>query len=108
MHEASLCMGIEPIEAEGFEADDVIATLAHLAKKAGMRTTIVTVDKDFCQLVQDGVVEIADPVKHIRIGEEAVRKIWGVPAKQVTFMQALMGDTADNIPGVDGVGPKNA
>lgn len=108
MHEASRCLGIEPIEAEGFEADDLIATLARMAKERGMRTTIVTVDKDFAQCVEDGVVELADPVKHIRLGSKQVKKIWGVLPDRVIDLQTLMGDAADNIPGVQGVGPKTA
>jgi 5'-3' exonuclease len=108
MREASRSLGIEPMEVEGFEADDVLATLARMAKERGARTTIVTVDKDLAQLVEDGVVEIADPIKHVRLMAKHVEEIWGVQPDQVTFLQALMGDSADNIPGVQGVGAKTA
>lgn len=108
LYEASRSLGIEPIDAEGFEADDVIATLSKMAKVRGMRTTIVTVDKDFAQLVEDGAIEIADPVKHIRFTSKEVQKVWGVPPERVVEMQTLIGDSADNIPGVQGIGPKYA
>jgi 5'-3' exonuclease len=106
--EAARVLGLEPVELEGWESDDIIATLAARAKAAGIRATIVSQDKDFAQCVEDGVVEIADPVKHIRLMSKQVEKIWGVPPDRVTHLQALMGDSADNIPGVPGVGPKTA
>lgn len=104
MREASRSMGIEPIEHVGFEADDVIATLATLAGIAGKRTTIVTVDKDFAQLVIDDVIELADPVKRTRVRQKDVVAMFGVPPALVPDVQALCGDIVDNIPGVPGVG----
>lgn len=106
--EAARMLGLEPVELEGWESDDVIATLAAKAKAAGIRATIVSQDKDFAQCVEDGVIEIADPVKHIRILSKHVEKVWGVAPARVPDLQALMGDAADNIPGVDGIGPKTA
>lgn len=108
MREASRSMGIEPIERDGFEADDVIATLATLAGIAGKRTTIVTVDKDFAQLVIDDVIELVDPVKRTRVRQKDVVAMFGVPPALVPDVQALCGDIVDNIPGVPGVGMHKA
>lgn len=109
MRHAAEVLGFTPIEREGFEADDVIASLARAASKLGIRTTIVSSDKDFCQLVSDGLVEIVDPVAHLRILEADVRgRKFGVEPGQVPDVQALAGDAIDNIPGIDGIGLKSA
>lgn len=113
MKHAAEAVGLYPIEAEGFEADDVIATLAHMAADAGIRTTIVSSDKDFGQLVQDDVIEIVDPMAHLwnkkpRILEADVLERWGVPPAQVPRLQAIAGDHVDCYPGIRGVGPKTA
>jgi 5'-3' exonuclease len=108
MYEVSRSLGVTPVEAPGFEADDAIATLATRAKNQGIRTTLVSVDKDLCQLVEDGVIEIVDPVKRVRILEADVLKKWGVPPKQLPGFFALMGDAADNLHGVPGCGAKGA
>lgn len=104
MREAARSMGIEPIEHIGFEADDVIATLASMAAMVGRRCTIVTVDKDFGQLVVDDVIELVDPVKRVRVREKDVVEAFGVMPALVPDVQALCGDAVDNIPGVDGIG----
>lgn len=108
MRHASEVLGLRAVEAEGFEADDVIATLADWAVAAGWRVTIVSSDKDMAQLVRDGAVEIVDPVTKKRILEADVRKRFGVPPKLVPEVQALCGDAVDGIPGVDGIGMKKA
>jgi DNA polymerase-1 len=102
-------MGLAPMEVEGFEGDDVIATLAAKAVKDGIRVTIVSADKDFCSLVQDGKVEIIDPMNRTRVLEADVRgRKFGVDPKRVPDVQALAGDPVDNIPGIDGIGLKTA
>jgi 5'-3' exonuclease len=107
MREAARVMGIEPIELAGYEADDVIATLAETAKDLGIRVTISTVDKDFAQLV-DSMVTIADPVQRIRMGVTEVIAKFGVEPSLVVDVQTLAGDPVDNIPGVPGIGVKTA
>ncbi len=108
MKHAADSMGLFPIEAEGFEADDVIATLSHLATKAGIRTTIVSSDKDFGQLVVDGSVEIVDPMQKRRSLAKDVEAKFGVPPRLVTSLQALAGDSVDGYPGIPGCGMKRA
>lgn len=108
MREVTGVMGLEAIACEPFEADDVIATLCRMARAQGMRTTIVSSDKDMCQLVKDGEVEIVDPMNRTRLGEAEVLKKLGVPPLLVPDYQALVGDAVDNIPGIDGIGHKGA
>lgn len=108
MRHAAKALGLKPVEAKGYEADDVIATLAHRAKRRGMRTTIVSSDKDFCQLVEDNVVEIVDPLQRRRLLEKDVVAKFGVDPSRVPDVQALAGDSVDNIPGVKNVGLKRA
>lgn len=104
LREAARCLGLSPVEMPGFEADDVIATLATMAKAQGVRTTIVSVDKDFCQLVEDDVIEIVNPVTRTRIRSADVEAKFGVPPKLMPALQALSGDASDNIPGVHKIG----
>jgi len=92
---------------EGFEADDLIATYATRARQAGAEVTIVSSDKDLMQLVGDGV-SLWDPIKNRRIGPDQVREKFGVPPEQVIDVQALAGDSSDNVPGVPGIGVKTA
>jgi DNA polymerase-1 len=94
-------------ELEGFEADDIIATLAHQARAAGGRVTIVSSDKDLMQLVGDGV-EMLDPMKNRRIDREGVIEKFGVGPEHVVDVQALAGDSVDNVPGAPGIGIKTA
>ncbi len=101
------CFGIERLEAEGFEADDVIATLAEQAKKDGYQVEIITGDKDLMQLVGDSIT-LYDTMKGKRIGAKEVFEKFQVRPEQVVDVLALMGDSSDNIPGVAGIGPKTA
>jgi DNA polymerase-1 len=94
-------------EVEGFEADDIIATLARRAREAGGRVTILSSDKDLMQLVGDGV-EMLDPMKNRRIDREGVFEKFGVYPERVVDVQALAGDSVDNVPGAPGIGIKTA
>lgn len=104
MRSAAEVLSLKPLERKGFEADDIIATLATRAARIGMRTTIVSSDKDFGQLVKDGVIEIVDPMQRRRILEADIVKKFGVPPGLVPDVQALAGDAVDGIPGVPGIG----
>ncbi|RBI85694.1 DNA polymerase I [Rhodosalinus halophilus] len=95
------------IELEGFEADDIIATLARQAREAGGRVTIVSSDKDLMQLVGGGV-EMFDAMKNRRIDVDGVREKFGVDPARVVDVQALAGDSVDNVPGAPGIGVKTA
>ncbi len=96
------------LTAEGFEADDVIATLAVQAREAGLDVVIVTSDKDLYQLVGDGIA-VLNPSKDDRMLDPAgVEEVFGVRPEQVVAVLALMGDKVDNVPGVPGVGEKTA
>ena len=94
-------------EKEGFEADDIIATLAVQARTAGGRCTIISSDKDLMQLVGDGV-EMLDAMKNQRIDREGVFEKFGVYPERVVDVQALAGDSVDNVPGAPGIGIKTA
>lgn len=108
MRHAAETLGLTPLEHPGFEADDVIATMAARAHAAGIRCTIVSSDKDFGQLVIDNHIEIVDPMKRVRKLEADVRKKFGVPPHLVPHVQALSGDTIDGIPGIPGLGQARA
>ncbi|MGA8294178.1 MAG: 5'-3' exonuclease H3TH domain-containing protein, partial [Rhodoplanes sp.] len=109
MRDAVRAFGLVPIEQEGYEADDLIATYARIARKTGADVTIVAGDKDLMQLVRDGVT-MYDPMpgNERRIGRDEVIARFGVPPEKVTEVQALIGDTTDNVPGVPGIGVKTA
>jgi DNA polymerase-1 len=94
-------------EVEGFEADDIIATLAHQGRDAGGRVTIVSSDKDLMQLVGGGV-EMLDPMKNKLIDSDGVVEKFGVGPERVVDVQALAGDSVDNVPGAPGIGIKTA
>ena len=94
-------------ELEGFEADDIIATLACQARDAGGRCTIISSDKDMMQLVGDGV-EMLDAMKNRRIDRDGVLEKFGVGPERVVDVQALAGDSVDNVPGAPGIGIKTA
>jgi DNA polymerase-1 len=106
LHVAGAC-GIPVLEREGFEADDVIATVTRRARDAGLRTVIVTGDKDLMQLVGDGVV-VYDTMRDAVYGPGEVEAKFGVGPSRLGDLLALMGDSSDNVPGVPGVGPKSA
>ncbi len=94
-------------EIEGYEADDIIATLSVQAREAGGRVTIVSSDKDLMQLVGGGV-EMFDAMKNRRIDVEGVEEKFGVGPDRVVDVQALAGDSVDNVPGAPGIGVKTA
>jgi len=94
-------------EKEGFEADDIIATLAVQARAAGGRCTIISSDKDLMQLVGDGV-EMLDAMKNKTIDRDGVFEKFGVYPDRVVDVQALAGDSVDNVPGAPGIGIKTA
>ncbi|MEM8690875.1 MAG: DNA polymerase I [Pseudomonadota bacterium] len=94
-------------ELEGYEADDIIATLSVQAREAGGRVTIISSDKDLMQLVGDGV-EMLDAMKNARIDRDGVFEKFGVFPDKVIDVQALAGDSVDNIPGAPGIGVKTA
>ena len=105
--EATRAFDIPAIEQEGFEADDLIATYARLAREAGATVTIVASDKDLMQLVGNGVT-MFDTMKDKRIDVAEVIEKFGVPPEKVVDVQALAGDSVDNVPGVPGIGLKTA
>ncbi len=107
IREATRAFNVPCIEMEGFEADDLIATYATQAAALGARVTIVSSDKDLMQLVGGGI-EMMDPLKGRSIAEPEVIEKFGVPPDKVVDVQALCGDTADNVPGVPGIGVKTA
>ena len=108
VRDATRAFGVSCVEQKGFEADDLIATYARLAREVGARCTIVSSDKDLMQLVVDGKVELLDTMKNKRIGTAEVMEKFGVPPSKVIEVQALAGDSTDNVPGVRGIGVKTA
>ena len=107
IRDATIAFGAPSIEMMGFEADDLIATYARQAEAKGARVTILSSDKDLMQLVTDKV-SMMDPMKNTLIGPDEVFKKFGVGPDRVTDVQALAGDSVDNIPGVPGIGVKTA
>ncbi len=105
--DATRAFNIACIEVEGFEADDIIATLACQARTKGGAVTIISSDKDLMQLVGDGV-EMLDAMKNRRIDRDGVVEKFGVPPERVVDVQALAGDSVDNVPGAPGIGIKTA
>ncbi len=111
---ATRAFGLPCIEMEGWEADDIIATYASLARDAGGKVTIVSTDKDLMQLVDDGNIRLLDTLQRpggppMRwIGPEEVMTKFGVAPDKVIEVQALCGDAVDNVPGVPGIGVKTA
>lgn len=104
---AASAFGLKTIEMKGLEADDIIASYAVSAEKAGAKTTIISSDKDLMQLVSKKVLMI-DTMKDKTIGIDEVKEKFGVLPDLVTDMQALIGDSSDNVPGAPGIGPKSA
>ena len=107
VRDATAAFGVPGVELATFEADDLIASYACAAVREGGRVTIVSSDKDLMQLVNDRVT-MQDPIKQKPIGPAEVMEKFGVPPAKVVDVQALMGDSVDNVPGVPGIGPKNA
>jgi DNA polymerase-1 len=107
IREATRAFNLPCIELNGYEADDLIATYARLAKEAGAEVTIVSSDKDLMQLVNDRV-GMLDPIKNKPIRAAEVEEKFGVGPDKVIEVQALAGDSTDNVPGVPGIGVKTA
>jgi len=107
IHKVVEAFGIPVVRKQGYEADDLIGTLAHKAEAAGCEVVIVTGDKDMYQLITDAV-RIYDPVKDKWAGEAECREKFGVEPARVVEIMGLMGDATDNIPGVKGIGEKTA
>ena len=105
--EATRAFNIACEEIEGYEADDIIATLSVQAREAGGQVTIISSDKDLMQLVGDGVV-MFDAMKNRQIDREGVFEKFGVYPEGVVDVQALAGDSVDNVPGAPGIGVKTA
>ena len=107
IREATDAFNIPYIELKGYEADDIIATYSNQASNEGWTVDIISSDKDLMQLVNDNV-KMVDPMKMVNIGREEVLKKFGVYPEKVIDVQALAGDSTDNIPGVPGIGIKTA
>jgi len=107
IRDAVRAFNVPCVELPGFEADDLIATYARLAREQGAKVTIVSSDKDLMQLVGEGV-SMLDPLKNRAIGPDEVFEKFGVSPDKVVDVQALAGDSTDNVPGVPGIGIKTA
>ncbi len=107
VREATRAFGALAIETPGFEADDIIASYAHQADAKGARVTIVSSDKDLMQLVNDKICMV-DTMKNKTFGPAEVAEKFGVGPERVIDVQALAGDSVDNVPGVPGIGIKTA
>lgn len=107
VREACRAFGLPSVELEGYEADDLIASYAKAGRAAGYAVTIVSSDKDLMQLVTSHI-SLFDPMKNKAIGCTEVEEKFGVPPEKVVDVQALTGDSTDNVPGVPGIGIKTA
>ena len=107
IREATEAFCVPAIELADWEADDLIAAYAVAAEQAGGQVTIVSSDKDLMQLIRPGV-EMLDPIKQKPIGPPEVMEKFGVTPDKMVEVQALIGDSVDNVPGVPGIGPKGA
>ena len=107
VRQATKALNLPLCEISGYEADDVIATFAKAACNQGQDCLIVSSDKDLMQLVNEQV-KLLDPIKNIIIGDEEVQQKFGVLPNRVVDVQALAGDSSDNVPGVPGIGIKTA
>ncbi|MBU0925165.1 DNA polymerase I [bacterium] len=101
-------MGFKTAIRAGFEADDIVASIAHDAKLKGLEVRIVSHDKDLYQLIEDDTIYLFDPTKKVVINEAKCLEKYGVHPSLFTDYQSLLGDSADNIPGVKGIGAKTA
>ncbi len=108
IHDLVRALGVSEIQQEGYEADDVIATLASQALKAGQAVVIYSGDKDILQLVKPSVRVVVPRKEDEEMDAAAVVKRWGVPPERIVDLLSLMGDASDNLPGVPGVGEKTA
>ena len=102
-------MGVKVLECEGYEADDILGTLAHACDERGFECVIATGDRDSFQLITDRVcVNLASTKEDILYTPEKIREVYGVSPAEMLEVKALMGDSSDNIPGVPGIGEKTA
>ncbi|MBN2816412.1 MAG: DNA polymerase I [Campylobacterales bacterium] len=101
-------MGYKTLGMQGYEADDMIATVTHLAKQKGYKVRVVSHDKDLYQLIDDDKVTIVDAIKRKSVNEAICFEKYGVTPKQFIDYQAILGDSADNVPGVRGIGKVGA
>ena len=105
-------LSIPYLEKDGYEADDIIATLSNISFNKGFKTLILTGDRDLLQLVKDDLISVIAPVKGVSevtyFNEEKVIEEYGVDPTQFVYYKALIGDSSDNIKGVPGIGPKSA
>ena len=101
-------MGFASLEKEGFEADDIIATLAKYGKEQGLKVCIVSHDKDLYQMIENGKVVMYDSIKRKEITEQECFDKFGVMPKDFINFQAILGDSSDNVPGVKGIGKVGA
>ncbi len=108
IRDATKAFSLPCIEEMGLEADDLIASYTRAAVAAGWQVTIVSTDKDLMQLIDPGNVDMLDPMKSERLGPQAVIDKFGVGPELLGEVLGLMGDSADNVPGVPGIGPKTA
>ena len=107
LHQLIINLGLPLIAVDGVEADDVIGTLALEADKKGIKTLIATGDKDMAQLVTENI-HLIDTMKDLRMGPAEVKEKFGIKPNRFIDYLTLAGDTSDNIPGVEKVGPKTA
>jgi DNA polymerase I len=108
IRDATRAFGLPCIDMEGYEADDLIATYARDAAAKGARVEIISSDKDLMQLIDGERIFLFDPMKSKPLGLDAVQEKFGVTPDKVIDVQALMGDSVDNVPGAPGIGPKTA
>ena len=104
---AAAALNLPVASAANFEADDLIAAYAKAAEAENLDVLIISSDKDLMQLVRPGI-SMLDPMKQKRIGADEVVEKFGVPPAHVVDVQALAGDSSDNVPGVPGIGVKTA
>ncbi|MDE0151384.1 MAG: DNA polymerase I [Bdellovibrionales bacterium] len=107
IHKVTDLMGIQKMDLKGYEADDLIGSLACWSKNKKAQVVVISSDKDFAQLV-DNQIKLYDPMKDIYYDNEGVQKKWGVKPNQIVDYLAIVGDSSDNIPGVRGIGQKGA
>ncbi len=107
IREAISSLNLATLQKQGFEADDIIATIARNAEKEGFEVVIVSSDKDLMQLINENIL-MFDPIKAKIIGKNEVIEKFGVEPRQIIDFLSLLGDASDNIPGVKGIGNKTA
>ena len=113
MQEILTAMGIKTVACEGYEADDILGTLAKKGEAAGLDVMILSGDRDILQLVTDKTTQrLPKTVKGMTTIEnytpEKIREVYGIEPRQIIDLKAMMGDSSDNIPGLPGVGEKTA